>query len=134
ADFSRHCERDFEGLRRLHQVAPDCRIVVLSNELNLSDLARAVRAGASGYLVSELTGEAFSLSLLLVMSGEKVLPGSLADMLASNYRDFSPAGHANGHCDLTDRERQILECLLRGHSNKLIARMLEITEGTVKVH
>src|SRR5439155_12867883 len=63
ADFSRHSERDFEGLRRLHQVAPDCRIVVLSNELNLSDLARAVRAGASGYLVSELTGEAFSLSL-----------------------------------------------------------------------
>jgi two-component system nitrate/nitrite response regulator NarL len=134
ADFSRQCERDFEGIRRFHDAAPECRIVVLSNDLNCSDLARALKAGANGYLVSELSGEAFSLSLLVVMSGEKVLPGSLADILASNYRDFSPSGPPNDHCDLTDRERQILQCLLRGHSNKLIARMLEITEGTVKVH
>jgi two-component system nitrate/nitrite response regulator NarL len=133
-DFSRQCERDFEGIRRLREAAPECRVVVLSNDLNFADLARALRAGANGYLVSELSGEAFSLSLLVVMSGEKVLPGSLADVLASNYRDFSPSGLSNGHCNLTDRERQILQCLLRGCSNKLIARMLEITEGTVKVH
>jgi two-component system, NarL family, nitrate/nitrite response regulator NarL len=107
---------------------------VLSNELNFSDLARALRAGANGYLVDELSGEAFSLSLLVVMSGEKVLPSSLADVLASNYRDFTGNGLSETHCNLTDRERQILQCLLRGYSNKLIARMLDITEGTVKVH
>jgi two-component system nitrate/nitrite response regulator NarL len=134
ADFSRQCERDFEGIRRLREAVPDCRIVVLSNELNFSDLARALRAGANGYLVDELSGEAFSLSLLVVMSGEKVLPGSLADVLASNYRDFSANGLSSTDCNLTDRERQILQCLLSGYSNKLIARMLDITEGTVKVH
>jgi two-component system nitrate/nitrite response regulator NarL len=85
-------------------------------------------------LTNELTGEALSLSLLVVMSGEKVLPGALADLLASNCRDMSPAGSWNRQSNLTDRERQILECLLRGNSNKLIARMLDITEGTVKVH
>lgn len=134
ADFSRQSERDFEGLRRLRGAAPDCRIVVLSIDLDFSDLARAIRAGADGYLVSELSRESFSLSLLVAMSGEKVLPGSLAEVLASNYRDFSANRLSNAHCNVTDRERQILQCLLNGYSNKLIARMLDITEGTVKVH
>jgi DNA-binding CsgD family transcriptional regulator len=68
------------------------------------------------------------------MSGEKMLPGSLAAVLASNYRDFVSSKLTNDQCNLTDRERQILRCLLNGHSNKVIARVLEITEGTVKVH
>jgi two-component system nitrate/nitrite response regulator NarL len=107
---------------------------VLSNELNFSDLARVLRAGADGYLVTELSREAFSLSLLVVMSGEKVLPGSLADVLASNYREFWASRLSNGQASITDRERQILQCLSSGYSNKLIARVLDITEGTVKVH
>jgi two-component system, NarL family, nitrate/nitrite response regulator NarL len=134
ADFSRESGRDFEGLRRLRDAAPDCRIVVLSNELNFTDLARALRAGADGYLVSNLSREAFALSLLVVMSGEKVLPGSLADVLASNDRDLCACRLSNGHSNLTDRERQILQCLVEGYSNKLISRELNITEGTVKVH
>jgi DNA-binding CsgD family transcriptional regulator len=108
--------------------------VVLSNELNLSDMARVLRAGAVGYLVSELSCEAFSLSLLLVMNGEKVLPGSLADVLAANDRELSTRKIFDERSNLTDRERQILQCLLSGYSNKLIARVLNITEGTVKVH
>jgi DNA-binding CsgD family transcriptional regulator len=68
------------------------------------------------------------------MSGEKVLPGSLADVLASNYRDFVASKISTDQSNLTDRERQILRCLLNGYSNKLIARQLDITEGTVKVH
>ena len=84
--------------------------------------------------MSELSREAFSLSLLVIISGEKVLPGSLADVLASNYRDFVASKLPNTQSNLTDRERQILRCLLNGYSNKLIARVLDITEGTVKVH
>jgi len=134
ADLGRPSEKDFEGLRRVREAAQDCRIVILSDDLILSDIARVFRAGADGYLVSELSREAFSLSLLVTMSGEKVLPGSLASLLASNYRDFVSSKLTNDPSNLTDRERQILRCLLNGYSNKLIARMLDITEGTVKVH
>src|SRR5262249_27567430 len=105
ADLSRPSEKDFEGVRRVRDVAVDCRIVVLSDDLILSDIARVFRAGADGYLVSELSREAFSLSLLVVMSGEKVLPGSLASVLASNYRDFVSTKLANDRFNLTDRER-----------------------------
>jgi two-component system nitrate/nitrite response regulator NarL len=134
ADFSRQSDRDFDGLRRLRDAAPDCRTVVLASELILSDLAQALRAGADGYLVSELSSEAFSLSLLVVMSGEKVLPGSLADALASDCNGFSAGKISNDHCALTGRERQILNCLVNGYSNKLIARVLSVSVGTVKVH
>lgn len=134
ADVSRLREKDFEDLHRVRTAVPDCRIVVLSSDLNLPDLSRVFREGADGYLVSELSREAFSLSLLVIMSGEKVLPSGLADVLASSCPDFPASRAPNGQVDLTDRERQILRCLLNGHSNKIIARMLEITEGTVKVH
>jgi two-component system nitrate/nitrite response regulator NarL len=134
ADVSRLRDKDFEDLHRVHTAVPGCRIVVLSSDLNLTDLSRVFRAGADGYLVSELSREAFSLSLLVIMSGEKVLPSALADLLASNCKDFSARRVPNSQAGLTDRERQILRCLLNGYSNKLIARILEITEGTVKVH
>jgi two-component system nitrate/nitrite response regulator NarL len=134
ADVSRMSEKDFEALRQIRDEVPECRIVVLTNDLNLTDLGRVFRAGADGYLVSDLSREAFSLSLLVIMSGEKMLPGVLADVLASNYRDFVTSGLSNDEINLTEREREILRCLLNGHSNKLIARVLDITEGTVKVH
>jgi two-component system nitrate/nitrite response regulator NarL len=134
ADISRLGEADFEDLRRLRDAAPECRIAVLSDHLNLDDLGRVFRAGADGYLVSDISRAAFSQSLLVVMSGEKVLPGSLADELASNYRDFVSSEFSAGQANLTERQHQILQCLVNGDSNKMIARRLDITEGTVKVH
>src|SRR3546814_17113295 len=68
------------------------------------------------------------------MEGEKVLPGPLAGKLATNVQDFEGVKLVDAQRNLTDRERQILQCLLNGYSNKLIARALGITEGTVKVH
>jgi DNA-binding NarL/FixJ family response regulator len=102
ADVSRLGDKDFEDLRRIRDAAPGCRIAVLSAHLNLDDLGRVFRAGADGYLVSNLSRTAFSLSLLVIMTGEKVLPGSLADVLASNYHDFGGCnpGGANGTREL----------------------------------
>jgi two-component system nitrate/nitrite response regulator NarL len=62
--------------------------VILANELCLPDMARLLSAGADGYLVNELSAEAFSLSLLLVVKGEKVLPSTLASMLVNDCNSF----------------------------------------------
>jgi len=134
ADVNRLCDKDFEDLRRIRDAASECRIAVLSNDLNLNDLARVFRAGADGYLVSDLSRAAFSLSLLVIMSGEKILPGSLTKALTSNDHGLVDIKGVSDQTNLSDRERQILRCLLDGHSNKHIARALGITEGTVKVH
>jgi two-component system nitrate/nitrite response regulator NarL len=126
-------ETDVNSLRGLRANYRDLRIVILANELCVSDMARLLRAGADGYLVNELSAEAFSLSLLLVMKGEKALPSTLASMLANDCNTGNGALiEAQKH--LTEREKQILKCLLNAYSNKHIARALNISEGTVKVH
>jgi two-component system nitrate/nitrite response regulator NarL len=126
-------DADVNRLRGLRAVYGDVRIVVLANELSVSDMTRLLRAGADGYLVNELSAEAFSLSLLLVMQGEKALPSMLASMLANDC-SADDSALVKTQKNLTQREQQILQCLLNAYSNKHIARALNISEGTVKVH
>ena len=125
---------DFQELNQLSTRYEGLRIVVLANELCLQDMASSLRAGADAYLVNELSGEAFSLSLKLVMKGETVFPSSLVNVFAKGATPFGSGASSGDPKNLTERERQILQCLLNGHSNKHIARALEISEGTVKVH
>ncbi len=135
ADLNGCSEADLDSLQGVRATCEELRIVVLANELCLTDMARLLKAGIDGYLLKDLSAEALSLSLLLVMQGEKALPSSLAGLLAADPR----TGLANGapiqaQKPLTEREEQILRCLLNAYSNKHIARALNISEGTVKVH
>jgi two-component system nitrate/nitrite response regulator NarL len=133
AELTGCLEVDIDSLSEVRATYPGIRVVVLADELCLSDMARLLKAGADGYLVNELSAEAFSLSLLLVMKGEKVLPSALASLLANDCTAGNGA-LINAQRNLTERERQILRCLLNAYSNRDIARALNIAEGTVKVH
>jgi DNA-binding NarL/FixJ family response regulator len=82
ADLNGCTDRDVDGLRAVRAAFEHLRIVVLANELCLMDLARLLKAGIDGYLLEDLSAEALSLSLLLVMKGEKALPSTLAGVLA----------------------------------------------------
>jgi two-component system nitrate/nitrite response regulator NarL len=134
ADLHGCHDADLERLRCLRAGHDGLRVVVLANALCLADMARLLNAGADGYLVNELSAEALSLSLLLVMQGEKVLPSTLAGVLASDRAEAGNGALVQAQRNLTERETQILTCLLNGYSNKHIARALTISEGTVKVH
>jgi two-component system nitrate/nitrite response regulator NarL len=134
ADLHSCYDSDLERLRRMRAGHASLRMVVLVNELCLADMARLLDAGADGYLVNELSAEALSLSLLLVMNGEKVLPSTLAGVLADDRGKADNGALVQAQRNLTEREKQILKCLLNGYSNKHIARALTISEGTVKVH
>jgi two-component system nitrate/nitrite response regulator NarL len=134
ADLHGCYDADLESLRRLRAAHEALRVVVLVDELCLADMSRLLSAGADGYLINELSAEAFSLSLLLVMKGEKVLPSTLAGVLASDRSETGQGAPLQAERNLTEREKQILRCLLNGYSNKHIARALTISEGTVKVH
>ena len=134
ADLNGCYDDDVDSLRGLRAAYEDIRFVVLANELRLAEMARLLKAGADGYLVNELSAEAFSLSLLLVMKGEKALPSTLASVLANHSGNASNGAFINAQKNLTEREKQILKCLLNAYSNKHIARALSISEGTVKVH
>ncbi|MGF7213836.1 two-component system nitrate/nitrite response regulator NarL [Skermanella aerolata] len=117
-------------LQQLRSAYPDARIVVLASDFAVDALRDAMNAGADGYLMKDVSPEALLQSLELVMMGEKVFPTNLASMLL----DMSALAPQQPIRGLSPREQEILQALVTGSSNKLIAIKLSITEATVKVH
>jgi len=118
-------------LQKLRSRFEKARIVVLASELSADRLKAAMTAGSDGYLMKDVSPEALIQSLQLVMIGEKVFPTNLASLLLTQMNPPTPTGSWRG---LSQREREILQFLVMGASNKMIANRLEITEATVKVH
>ena len=117
-------------LQQLRGAYPGARIVVLASDFAVDALRDAMNAGADGYLMKDVSPEALLQSLELVMMGEKVFPTNLAAMLF-DMNVIAPQHSVRG---LSPREQEILQALVTGSSNKLIAIKLGITEATVKVH
>jgi two-component system nitrate/nitrite response regulator NarL len=124
-----------EHMSQILAAAPRVRIVVLTGTIVGHRLADALSAGVHGYLPNSISPEALHQSLRLVLLGEKVFPTDLADLLirgqTMSRSDNGPLGNFN---DLSDREMEILRCLLNGAQNKQIACELDISDGTVKVY
>jgi two-component system nitrate/nitrite response regulator NarL len=126
---------------------PDARVAVVADHYRLSELVAAFRAGAAGYFSAAMSCDAFIKSIELVMMGEAVFPPAF--LLFALEANAAAAEKAESVSDrgatievpeyplikqLSPRERSILRCLIEGDSNKCIARKIDITESTVKVH
>jgi two-component system nitrate/nitrite response regulator NarL len=124
-----------DWIAKVRSAAPSARIVLLTEEIRLDHMAGALSAGVDGYLLKDISGDALQQSLRLVLLGEKVFPTDLAYLLVNGHitphNGWASPHRSNG---LSPREMEILSCLLKGDSNKLIATQLQITESTVKVH
>ncbi|HYD69879.1 response regulator transcription factor [Azospirillum sp.] len=133
-DLASGGDEEVEAMRGLRAQFPEIRIVILTSELCTRRLSGALGAGADGYLMKDIACEALMQSLRLVMMGEKVFPTHLAELLVSGRAEEIGAEVPARRKGLSQREVQILRCLLNGNSNKMIANHLNITEATVKVH
>jgi two-component system nitrate/nitrite response regulator NarL len=122
-----------ETLARLREAGCDGRIVMLTVSDVADDLLAAIRGGADGYLLKDMEPEDLLARIREALFGRLVISDSLAGVLAQGLRGEAMAASRDS-ADLTDRERDILSCLAAGMSNKLVARELDIAEGTVKVH
>jgi len=122
-------------ISQIRAVTSRGRIVVLTETIRVDRLADALSVGIDGYLLKNMSADALHQSLRLVLLGEKVFPTDLAHLLTNGRitlrSDTGQIGHLNG---LSDREIQILGCLLKGAQNKQIAHELNIADSTVKVH
>ena len=126
----------FSSICSLRAQFKSARIVVLSSNLDSSLIKDSFSAGAEGFILKDISASAFIGSLNLVMLGEKVFPTSMASLLTkgwdswvANFTSEDPEDY-----DLSSRELEIIACLANGDPNKFIARKLDITESTVKVH
>ena len=111
----------------------DSRVVMLTVSDEAGDLMAALRAGADGYLLKEMEPEDLLAKLKEAASGQVTLTERLTRLLAHSLREDAlpkPPDEAG----LTEQETRILDLIAQGKSNKLIARELNIADGTVKVH
>lgn len=123
-----------EMVRSIKAAYPDARLVLLTGKFDDGAMLKAIEAGADGFLMKDISTDALVQSLHLVMMGEKVFPSPLAALLIGGRKPGGGNDLPVSRKGVSQREAQILRCLLLGDSNKLIAKHLNITEATVKVH
>lgn len=128
---------DLDGLALLSRLRAGGyagRIIMYTVSDQEDNVVDALRNGADGYLLKDMEPEDLVHQLRQAARGQMAISDDLTGLLARALRNQRPAGAPAGLDALTRREREILRELAEGMSNKLIARELEITEGTVKVH
>jgi two-component system nitrate/nitrite response regulator NarL len=126
-----------ETLTRLRESGVQTPVLMLTMSREDSDLHAALRHGAQGYLLKDMEPEDLVPALEVAMSGGNVVAKEMADTLARLVRGQTrdePRPSPAPLADLTPREHEILRHLAEGQSNKMIARALDITDGTVKLH
>ncbi|MBR8653465.1 response regulator transcription factor [Achromobacter sp. Marseille-Q0513] len=127
-----------ETLQLLVQDLPSCAVIILTVSEEADELGQALRDGARGYLVKNIDAEALTSAIRRAAGGEPVIAQSMTAKLVEQFRGQAqagaqPAGQGERH-RLTARETQIVQYLARGASNKVIARELDVSESTVKIH
>jgi NarL family two-component system response regulator LiaR len=118
-----------EAIRRLAAERPRTRVIVLTSFLDDDKLFPAVRAGAAGYLLKDVEPQELVRAIRTVHGGEALLHPAVAARLMEEVADEERAADP-----LTPREREVVELIARGLSNKRIAAELGISEKTVKAH
>jgi DNA-binding NarL/FixJ family response regulator len=108
---------------------PEIEVVALTSFIDEDRVTAALEAGASGYLLKDAEADDVAAAVRRAHAGEVHLDPQVARLLAERVRNPLP-----DHEPLTEREREVLGLVARGHSNKEIATLLDITERTARTH
>ncbi|OIN91622.1 MAG: DNA-binding response regulator [Comamonadaceae bacterium CG1_02_60_18] len=139
-----------DALPSLREAAPQAVVLMLTVSEDANDLAAALRHGAAGYLLKTMEGEALTAAVHKAMQGDSIIAPEMMGKLIHAYRQASApvapdidvasasAVSAGGQdalwASLSPKEKDILRGIVRGASNKEIAREQGIVETTVKIH
>jgi DNA-binding NarL/FixJ family response regulator len=113
-----------EAIKQIREAWPQARIIVLTTFDGDEDIYRAMQAGAKGYLLKGMSVDDLISAVRTVHQGRMRIPAEIAEKLAQRM----------GGPQLTHRELEVLQAIVRGRSNKEIASDLSISEATVKTH
>jgi DNA-binding NarL/FixJ family response regulator len=121
-----------EATRQIKRLKPCVKVLVLSMHQSKEYVIELLRAGASGYLIKDASADELLHAILTVASGEVYLYPSVATQLVDDLVNLA-AGQA-GRAVLTARERELLQCIACGMSNRDIALRMGIALNTVRSH
>jgi two-component system NarL family response regulator len=113
-----------EAVKRIREIDPQARVVVLTTYDADEDIARALQAGAKAYILKDIAADALIACVRAVLAGKTYLAPAAAAKLAERVTQLQ----------LTPRELAAMRLVAKGQSNKEIAAALDISERTVKSH
>jgi two-component system response regulator NreC len=124
-----------EAARRITEKRPETAIVILSMHADESYVLRALKSGARGYLLKDSPEEDLINAIRAVHTGKAFFSPEISKMLAEDYmRQMRQRGVEDSYELLTPREREILQMLGEGNSNKEVATKLNLSLHTVETH
>ena len=126
-----------EATRRVREVSPQSRVLVLTTFHEDEEIFDALRAGACGYLLKDTPSGKLAEAIRAAVRGESVLEPSVATKVVAEFNRLSTLRGAEGVASstlLSARELDVLRHVARGRTNKEIASALHVTEGTIKNH
>jgi DNA-binding NarL/FixJ family response regulator len=123
---------DGGGIAVVRACAPSTPVVILTVSEAERDLLEAVAAGAIGYLVKSTPSDELRASLVSAARGEPVFSPALAALVLTEFRRIAKLGKDAG--SLSEREREVLQLVARGHSYREVGEALFISEKTVENH
>jgi DNA-binding NarL/FixJ family response regulator len=118
---------------KLKEYCPEIHVLTLTRHKEDGYLHQILRAGASGYVLKQSSAAELVHAIRAVAKGGKYLDPSVAEKVLGSYVGRS-SSLAEGHPDITEREREVIRLIAWGHSNKEIASRLELSVKTVEVH
>ena len=124
-----------EATRAIADAVPTAKILMLTVSDEEEDLYEAVKAGATGYLLKEISIEEVANAIRAVVTGQSLISPSMASKLLSEFNNLAKQAQQKVIAPkLTDRELQVLKLVAQGMSNREAAETLFISENTVKNH
>jgi DNA-binding NarL/FixJ family response regulator len=126
----------FAFLQQLCDQYPELTVAVISGSDDSATIKKAISMGVSGFIPKSVSQDTLVNAVALMLRGDIFLPTHILTREASNLPEDAPppVDLQNAYEVLTDRQREILLLLGDGQSNKEIARQLELSENTIKVH
>jgi DNA-binding NarL/FixJ family response regulator len=126
-----------EACQAIKEVAPSAKIIMLTMSDEEADLYEAIKAGATGYLLKEISIDEVASGIRAVAEGQSLISPSMASKLLTEFASMIKKDDERQQVPaprLTDRELQVLKLVARGMNNRDIAKELFISENTVKNH
>jgi DNA-binding NarL/FixJ family response regulator len=128
---------EMDGLaatRLIKQACPKISVLIITNHEHYDYLIAALKAGAAGYLLKDITRQELLSAVRRVLRGESILDGEIAAQALQRLAGEQMLYDGPTPERLTTREREVLSLLAQGMSNQTIATQLTLSVGTVKIH